>query len=171
MGISVFQQHVPLRDHMCRLVGSVSAGGHRHSGGLDAGWWVNLDQSLWNNYTITSTISSCCSDDDCNNAVCALGPDPPLPGAGEWHPVNNSVPSSGAMYFSLLIWWRESLYCVSETPTLPPVQVFDKTMAVKQMHILEPQDLLITRADKGRVERKDWYCLVLPPCTSEVDFL
>lgn len=32
---------------------------------------------------------------------------------------------------------------------MPPVQVFDKTMVVKQMHVLEPQDLLITRADKG----------------------
>ena len=31
----------------------------------------------------------------------------------------------------------------------PPVQVFDKTLVVKQMHILEPQDLLVTRADKG----------------------
>ncbi|XP_008421863.1 GTPase-activating Rap/Ran-GAP domain-like protein 3 isoform X4 [Poecilia reticulata] len=41
----------------------------------------------------------------------------------------------------------------AETPTLPPVQVFDKTMAVKQMHILEPQDLLITRADKGKDAR------------------
>ncbi|KAM9793408.1 GTPase-activating Rap/Ran-GAP domain-like protein 3 isoform 1-T1 [Syngnathus typhle] len=32
-------------------------------------------------------------------------------------------------------------------------QVFDKTLAVKQMHILEPQDLLITRADKGKDAR------------------
>ncbi|KAL0965183.1 hypothetical protein UPYG_G00277860 [Umbra pygmaea] len=36
---------------------------------------------------------------------------------------------------------------------LPPVQVFDKTMVIKQMHILEPQDLLITRADKGKDAR------------------
>ena len=42
------------------------------------------------------------------------------------------------------------MHCVSETQALPPVQVFDKTMVVKQMHVLEPQDLLITRADKGR---------------------
>lgn len=34
---------------------------------------------------------------------------------------------------------------------MPPVQVFDKTMLVKQMHVLEPQDLLITRADKGKL--------------------
>ncbi|XP_013862053.1 GTPase-activating Rap/Ran-GAP domain-like protein 3 isoform X5 [Austrofundulus limnaeus] len=40
-----------------------------------------------------------------------------------------------------------------ETQTLPPVQVFDKSIAVKQMHILEPQDLLITRADKGKDAR------------------
>ncbi|XP_071768077.1 GTPase-activating Rap/Ran-GAP domain-like protein 3 isoform X1 [Centroberyx gerrardi] len=40
-----------------------------------------------------------------------------------------------------------------ETQTLPPVQVFDKTMVVKQMHVLEPQDLLITRADKGKDAR------------------
>ncbi|XP_029921744.1 GTPase-activating Rap/Ran-GAP domain-like protein 3 isoform X2 [Myripristis murdjan] len=41
----------------------------------------------------------------------------------------------------------------AETQTLPPVQVFDKTMMVKQMHVLEPQDLLITRADKGKDAR------------------
>lgn len=39
--------------------------------------------------------------------------------------------------------------CVADTQAVPPVQVFDKTMVVKQMHVLEPQDLLITRADKG----------------------
>ncbi|KAM3873864.1 GTPase-activating Rap/Ran-GAP domain-like protein 3 [Diretmus argenteus] len=42
---------------------------------------------------------------------------------------------------------------LDETQTLPPVQVFDKTMVVKQMHVLEPQDLLITRADKGKDAR------------------
>uniref|UniRef100_A0A8C7XVQ2 GTPase-activating Rap/Ran-GAP domain-like protein 3 n=1 Tax=Oryzias sinensis TaxID=183150 RepID=A0A8C7XVQ2_9TELE len=42
---------------------------------------------------------------------------------------------------------------LEETQTLPPVPVFDKTMAVKQMHVLEPQDLLITRADKGKDAR------------------
>ncbi|XP_061589764.1 GTPase-activating Rap/Ran-GAP domain-like protein 3 isoform X5 [Cololabis saira] len=42
---------------------------------------------------------------------------------------------------------------VGESQTLPPVQVFDKTMAVKQVHILEPQDLLIVRADKGKDAR------------------
>ncbi|XP_022075086.1 GTPase-activating Rap/Ran-GAP domain-like protein 3 isoform X1 [Acanthochromis polyacanthus] len=41
----------------------------------------------------------------------------------------------------------------SETQTVLPVQVFDKTMVVKQMHVLEPQDLLITRADKGKDAR------------------
>lgn len=41
------------------------------------------------------------------------------------------------------------MFCVAETQAVPPVQVFDKTMVVKQMHVLEPQDLLITRADKG----------------------
>lgn len=41
------------------------------------------------------------------------------------------------------------MHHVSETPAVPPVQVFDKTMVVKQVHVLEPQDLLITRADKG----------------------
>ncbi|XP_061554562.1 GTPase-activating Rap/Ran-GAP domain-like protein 3 isoform X5 [Phycodurus eques] len=35
----------------------------------------------------------------------------------------------------------------------PPVQVFDKTLPVKQMRILEPQDLLVTRADKGKDAR------------------
>ncbi len=38
-----------------------------------------------------------------------------------------------------------------DSPTLPPVQVFDKTLTVKQMHVLEPQDLLIVRADKGKI--------------------
>lgn len=41
------------------------------------------------------------------------------------------------------------MHCVAEAQAVPPVQVFDKTMVVKQMHVLEPQDLLITRADKG----------------------
>ncbi|XP_041706379.1 GTPase-activating Rap/Ran-GAP domain-like protein 3 isoform X1 [Coregonus clupeaformis] len=40
-----------------------------------------------------------------------------------------------------------------DAQVLPPVQVFDKTMVVKQMHVLEPQDLLITRADKGKDAR------------------
>ncbi|XP_061118837.1 GTPase-activating Rap/Ran-GAP domain-like protein 3 isoform X1 [Conger conger] len=40
----------------------------------------------------------------------------------------------------------------TDTETVP-VQVFDKTMVVKQMHVLEPQDLLITRADKGKDAR------------------
>uniref|UniRef100_A0A3Q3KRB2 GTPase-activating Rap/Ran-GAP domain-like protein 3 n=1 Tax=Monopterus albus TaxID=43700 RepID=A0A3Q3KRB2_MONAL len=42
---------------------------------------------------------------------------------------------------------------LDESQALPPVQVFDKTMAVKQMHVLEPQDLLIIRADKGKDAR------------------
>ncbi|XP_042364703.1 GTPase-activating Rap/Ran-GAP domain-like protein 3 isoform X1 [Plectropomus leopardus] len=41
----------------------------------------------------------------------------------------------------------------AETQTVPPVQVFDRTMVVKQVHVLEPQDLLITRADKGKDAR------------------
>ncbi|CAF97116.1 unnamed protein product, partial [Tetraodon nigroviridis] len=42
---------------------------------------------------------------------------------------------------------------LDETQAVPPVQVFDRTMVVKQMHVLEPQDLLITRADKGKDAR------------------
>uniref|UniRef100_A0A8C1DJK9 GTPase-activating Rap/Ran-GAP domain-like protein 3 n=2 Tax=Cyprinus carpio TaxID=7962 RepID=A0A8C1DJK9_CYPCA len=42
---------------------------------------------------------------------------------------------------------------LEDSPTLPPVQVFDKTLTVKQMHLLEPQDLLIARADKGKDAR------------------
>uniref|UniRef100_A0A3B4E698 GTPase-activating Rap/Ran-GAP domain-like protein 3 n=1 Tax=Pygocentrus nattereri TaxID=42514 RepID=A0A3B4E698_PYGNA len=42
---------------------------------------------------------------------------------------------------------------LEDSPSLPPVQVFDKTLTVKQMHVLEPQDLLITRADKGKDAR------------------
>uniref|UniRef100_A0A8C6WWN8 GTPase-activating Rap/Ran-GAP domain-like protein 3 n=1 Tax=Neogobius melanostomus TaxID=47308 RepID=A0A8C6WWN8_9GOBI len=41
----------------------------------------------------------------------------------------------------------------ADTSALPPVQVFDKTVVVKQMHVLEPQDLLIMRADKGKDAR------------------
>ncbi|XP_005917291.1 GTPase-activating Rap/Ran-GAP domain-like protein 3 isoform X2 [Haplochromis burtoni] len=40
-----------------------------------------------------------------------------------------------------------------EPQSLPPVHVFDRTMVVKQMHVLEPQDLLITRTDKGKDAR------------------
>ncbi|KAK1883610.1 GTPase-activating Rap/Ran-GAP domain-like protein 3 [Dissostichus eleginoides] len=42
---------------------------------------------------------------------------------------------------------------LDESQSVPPVQVFDKTMVVKQVHVLEPQDLLITRADKGKDAR------------------
>lgn len=31
-----------------------------------------------------------------------------------------------------------------------PIPVFDKTLQVKQMHVLEKLDLLITRTDKGK---------------------
>lgn len=41
-------------------------------------------------------------------------------------------------------------YSGLDSPTLPPVQVFDKTLTVKQLHVLEPQDLIIVRADKGK---------------------
>ncbi|XP_072310675.1 GTPase-activating Rap/Ran-GAP domain-like protein 3 isoform X4 [Eucyclogobius newberryi] len=41
----------------------------------------------------------------------------------------------------------------AETTAVPSVQLFDKTMVVKQMHVLEPQDLLIMRADKGKDAR------------------
>lgn len=44
---------------------------------------------------------------------------------------------------------------LAEAQALPPVQVFDKTMVVKQMHVLEPQDLLITRADKGKAQARE----------------
>lgn len=44
-----------------------------------------------------------------------------------------------------------ALHAGLDSPTLPPVQVFDKTLTVKQMHVLEPQDLLIARADKGKI--------------------
>lgn len=47
------------------------------------------------------------------------------------------------------------LHCLAEAQALPPVQVFDKTMVVKQMHVLEPQDLLITRADKGKAQARE----------------
>ncbi|XP_018595988.1 GTPase-activating Rap/Ran-GAP domain-like protein 3 isoform X4 [Scleropages formosus] len=66
--------------------------------------------------------------------------------------------------------WGQSLLVATDTmgvmlldgmdPAVPnpdtqplPVQVFDKTMVVKQMHVLEPQDLLIARADKGKDAR------------------
>ncbi|KAG7252883.1 hypothetical protein CRUP_026744, partial [Coryphaenoides rupestris] len=42
---------------------------------------------------------------------------------------------------------------LDEQQATPPVHVFDKTLVVKQMHILEPQDLLVTRADKGKDAR------------------
>lgn len=32
---------------------------------------------------------------------------------------------------------------------LPPVPVFDRSLPVKQMHVLETLDLLVLRADKG----------------------
>lgn len=40
--------------------------------------------------------------------------------------------------------------CVSFLDGQPSVQVFDKTLQIKQMHVLETLDLLIARTDKGR---------------------
>ncbi|XP_028828553.1 GTPase-activating Rap/Ran-GAP domain-like protein 3 isoform X3 [Denticeps clupeoides] len=53
----------------------------------------------------------------------------------------------------MLLEASDPLQSSTDSPTHPPVQVFDKSMAVKQMHVLEPQDLLITRADKGKDAR------------------
>jgi len=39
---------------------------------------------------------------------------------------------------------------VSFSDGQPSVQVFDKTLQIKQMHVLEALDLLIARTDKGR---------------------
>ncbi|XP_016371085.1 GTPase-activating Rap/Ran-GAP domain-like protein 3 isoform X2 [Sinocyclocheilus rhinocerous] len=53
----------------------------------------------------------------------------------------------------MLLEASDPLFSKADSPTLPPVQVFDKTLTVKQMHVLEPQDLLIARADKGKDAR------------------
>ncbi|XP_017554306.1 GTPase-activating Rap/Ran-GAP domain-like protein 3 isoform X1 [Pygocentrus nattereri] len=53
----------------------------------------------------------------------------------------------------MLLEASDPLLSNADSPSLPPVQVFDKTLTVKQMHVLEPQDLLITRADKGKDAR------------------
>ncbi|XP_028980907.1 GTPase-activating Rap/Ran-GAP domain-like protein 3 isoform X3 [Esox lucius] len=53
----------------------------------------------------------------------------------------------------MLIEAMDPLLSNPDAQVLPPVQVFDKTMLLKQMHIVEPQDLLITRADKGKDAR------------------
>uniref|UniRef100_A0A8C0GWE3 GTPase-activating Rap/Ran-GAP domain-like protein 3 n=1 Tax=Chelonoidis abingdonii TaxID=106734 RepID=A0A8C0GWE3_CHEAB len=53
--------------------------------------------------------------------------------------------------------WGQSLLVSTDVGVLliddgqSSVQVFDKTLQVKQMHVLEALDLLITRADKGRI--------------------
>ncbi|XP_043913822.1 GTPase-activating Rap/Ran-GAP domain-like protein 3 [Protopterus annectens] len=55
--------------------------------------------------------------------------------------------------------WGQSLLISTDVGMLlldenqPPVPVFDKTLSVKQMHVLEAQDLLITRVDKGKDAR------------------
>ncbi|XP_029468930.1 GTPase-activating Rap/Ran-GAP domain-like protein 3 isoform X3 [Rhinatrema bivittatum] len=55
--------------------------------------------------------------------------------------------------------WGQSLLVSTDGGVLliddgqPSLQVFDKTLQVKQMHILETLDLLITRADKGKDAR------------------
>ncbi|XP_051967232.1 GTPase-activating Rap/Ran-GAP domain-like protein 3 isoform X3 [Xyrauchen texanus] len=53
----------------------------------------------------------------------------------------------------MLLEASDPLFSNADSPTLPPVQVFDKTLSIKQMHVLEPQDLLIARADKGKDAR------------------
>uniref|UniRef100_A0A8C8VDQ9 GTPase-activating Rap/Ran-GAP domain-like protein 3 n=1 Tax=Pelusios castaneus TaxID=367368 RepID=A0A8C8VDQ9_9SAUR len=55
--------------------------------------------------------------------------------------------------------WGQSLLVSTDVGVLlidegqPTMQVFDKTLQVKQMHVLEAFDLLITRADKGKDSR------------------
>ncbi|XP_074871627.1 GTPase-activating Rap/Ran-GAP domain-like protein 3 [Carettochelys insculpta] len=55
--------------------------------------------------------------------------------------------------------WGQSLLVSTDVGVLliaddqPSVQIFDKTLHVKQMHVLEALDLLITRADKGKDSR------------------
>lgn len=50
--------------------------------------------------------------------------------------------------------WAGLQRCITRFPfpdDLPSVPVFDKTLPVKQMHVLETLDLLILRADKGGI--------------------
>ncbi|XP_038601443.1 GTPase-activating Rap/Ran-GAP domain-like protein 3 isoform X1 [Tachyglossus aculeatus] len=55
--------------------------------------------------------------------------------------------------------WGQALLVSTDAGVLlvddgqPSVQVFDKTLQFKQMHVLESLDLLITRADKGKDSR------------------
>ncbi|KAL8174797.1 UNVERIFIED_CONTAM: GTPase-activating Rap/Ran-GAP domain-like protein 3, partial [Gekko kuhli] len=55
--------------------------------------------------------------------------------------------------------WGQSLLVSTDIGVLlmddgqPSILVFDKTLQVKQMHVLETLDLLITRADKGKDSR------------------
>uniref|UniRef100_A0A670KPD0 GTPase-activating Rap/Ran-GAP domain-like protein 3 n=1 Tax=Podarcis muralis TaxID=64176 RepID=A0A670KPD0_PODMU len=55
--------------------------------------------------------------------------------------------------------WGQSLLVSTDVGVLllddgqPPIPVFDKTLQIKQMHVLETLDLLITRADKGKDAR------------------
>ncbi|XP_019396622.1 PREDICTED: GTPase-activating Rap/Ran-GAP domain-like protein 3 isoform X5 [Crocodylus porosus] len=55
--------------------------------------------------------------------------------------------------------WGQSLLVSTDVGVLliddgqPSIQVFDKTLQVKQMHVLEALDLLITRADRGKDSR------------------
>ncbi|XP_048845119.1 GTPase-activating Rap/Ran-GAP domain-like protein 3 isoform X4 [Brienomyrus brachyistius] len=53
---------------------------------------------------------------------------------------------------SLLVATESGIMLLGESHTVP-TQVFDRTMLVKQMHVLEPQDLLIMRVDKGKEAR------------------
>lgn len=46
MGVPVVLQHFPLWDCVRRLLGSVSAGRHRHSRGHAAGWWGHSNPYL-----------------------------------------------------------------------------------------------------------------------------
>ncbi|KAG9468625.1 hypothetical protein GDO78_022304, partial [Eleutherodactylus coqui] len=55
--------------------------------------------------------------------------------------------------------WGPSLLVSTDSGVLliddgqPAIPVFDKSLQIKQMHVLEPLDLLITRADKGKDAR------------------
>ncbi|NXU53089.1 GARL3 protein, partial [Turnix velox] len=68
--------------------------------------------------------------------------------------------------------WGQSLLVSTDAGILliddgqPSVQVFDKTLQIKQMHVLEALDLLIARTDKGR---KDSRILVFRLSTVQKD--
>lgn len=74
-----------------------------------------------------------------------LEADPPL----AWRELGSDLPAGTCHRLQSTDWVAEMVTSFPFAGDLPSVPVFDRTLPVKQMHVLETLDLLVLRADKG----------------------